>query len=417
MPDTDSTLTTPAFAARWARRWHDELTGNVLPWWQREMFDGAGRLLGARGNDGVRREVPRSAVLSTRVLWAFASAQGRLGADAAGAQAAWRAWDWVTGPQTDADHGGVFWSVDAEGRPVDDHKQVYAQAFAIYAFTAFHAGQTRESGAAPATAALDKAMRLFDLLDAHAFDAADGGCWEGCARDWTVLGDSRLSDKEPEAPKSMNTMLHVVEALTELHRHHPDPRVAWRLRELMGIFLESIWLPQQRCFGLFFSRDWRHLTPQVSFGHDIETAWLLVRAAEALGDERLLQRTRALALRVADAVLERGVAADGSVLGEGRFDGAITDTRRHWWCQAEAVVGFWDAWQHGGDPRHAQAAWRAWAYIDRHHVDRVGGDWFKTLDAQGRPIDTVPKAGPWECPYHHVRAGLEMIERLQRVRP
>lgn len=401
----------PSFASAWAARLRTELTGNVLPWWQGAIFDEAGRLLGGRGNDGAVLDVPRSAVLATRLLWTFASAQSRLAPEKAGPQAMRRAWDWVTGPQTDEVHGGVFWSVGADGRPVDDHKQTYAQAFAIYAFTACHAAQ----GAAPGemTPALRKALQLFELLQLHAFDPLDGGCWEGCSRDWRVLEDARLSDKEPLAPKSMNTMLHVLEALTELLRQHRSLRVASRLRELLELFLDRLWLPAQRCFGLFFSPDWRCLTDQVSYGHDIETAWLLVRAAEVLGDDRLLLRAKNLSVRAADAVLERGLAPDGSVLGEGRFDGRVTDDRRHWWCQAEAMVGFWDAWQHGGDPRHAEAAWNAWQFIERHHVDPVGGDWFKTLDADGRVIDAVPKAGPWECPYHHVRAGLEMTERLQ----
>ena len=412
MPAPDASFfSDPSFASAWAARLRGELAGNVLPWWQRAIFDDAGRLLGGRGNDGSVRDVPRSAVLATRLLWTFASAQARLSRDAAGAQAMQRAWDWLTGPQSDEVHGGVFWSVDAAGRPVGEHKQTYAQAFAIYAFTACHAAQGVSPG--ETTPALRKALQLFDLLQTHAFDPLDGGCWEGCSRDWRVLEDTRLSDKEPLAPKSMNTMLHVLEALTELLRHHRSHRVACRLRELLELFLDALWLPAQRCFGLFFSPDWQCLTDQVSYGHDIETAWLLVRAAEVLGDDRLVLRARALSLRAADAVLERGLAADGSVLGEGRFDGRVTDDRRHWWCQAEAMVGFWDAWQHGGDPRHAEAAWKAWQFIERHHVDPVGGDWFKTLDAEGRVIDAIPKAGPWECPYHHVRAGLEMTERLQ----
>ena len=151
----------------------------------------------------------------------------------------------------------------------------------------------------------------------------------------------------------------------------------------------------------------------MSWGHDIEAAWLLVRACDVLGDATLRQRVIDVALSVADAVLTRGVHADGSLLGAGDFDGAITDDRRHWWVQAEAMVGFWDAWQLRGQPRQAQAAWRTWQYIERHHVDREGGDWFKVLDSQGRVIRDVPKAGPWECPYHHVRACLEMSERLQ----
>ncbi|MFG6413633.1 AGE family epimerase/isomerase [Roseateles sp. DC23W] len=395
----------PEQLRQWAERWRDELLSNVLPWWQRQIFDAEGRVLGGRSNDGRVLEAPRSAVLGTRLLWTFASAEQRLALPPR-PQLDW-AWAWVSQGLTDPEHGGVFWHVDAQGQPLAAHKQVYAQAFAIYALCAAHAARPD-----PERRALQQALEFFELLQAHAFDQADGGCWEGFTRDWLPLPGARLSDKEPPAPKTMNTMLHVLEALTELLRHHRVPAVEARLRELLVLFIERIWLPGPRCFGLFFSHDWRVLTPQVSWGHDIETAWLLVRAADVLGDATLLARSRDLAVQVADAVLARGVAPDGSVHGEGRFDGRITDDQRHWWCQAEAVVGFWDAWQISGDPRHANAAWRAWRYIDRHHVDRVGGDWFKTLDVQGRVVAAVPKAGLWECPYHHVRSGLEMIERL-----
>lgn len=404
MPDSFDFRSPDALQA-WRDRWRQELQGNVLPWWRSEIFDAQGRVLAGRGNDGAELPGPRSAVLGTRLLWTFASAEARLGASPA-PQLDW-ACAWLGERLTDTEHGGVFWHVDAAGRPLDAHKQVYAQAFAIYALCA-----VRDARPTLGDGALAQARALFDLLQAHAFDEVDGGCWEGFSRDWQPMADARLSAKEPAASKTMNTMLHVLEALTELLRHHRGPAVEARLRELLGLFIERIWQPRQRCFGLFFSRDWQVLTPQVSWGHDIETAWLLVRAAEVLGDERLLQLTRDLALQTADAVLAAGVAPDGSVLCEGDFQGRVTDANRHWWCQAEAVVGFWDAWQIGRDPRHAEAAWRTWRYIDLHLIDRQGGDWFKTLDAEGRLELSTPKAGPWECPYHHVRAGLEMIERL-----
>jgi mannobiose 2-epimerase len=400
---------------RWAERLRAEIQDNVLPWWREAMFDAGGAVLGGRANDGSALDVPRSAVLGTRLLWTFSSARTRLAPDARDAEAAHRSWDWLRRRLIDTTHGGVFWSVDARGEAVADHKQVYAQAFAIYALTAYHrmlcAGHGRPvSDDSPA---LELAIELMELVEAHARDPLEGGYFEGCTRDWRVLPGARLSDLEPPAPKSTNTSLHVLEAYTELLRCRRSEALAARLRELVDIFLARLWLPQQRCFGLFFDREWANLTPQVSWGHDIEAAWLLVRACDVLGDAALRQRVVDVALVVADAVLTRGLHSDGSVLGAGHFDGTITDDRRHWWVQAEAMVGFWDAWQLRGRARHAQAAWRSWQYIERHHVDPVGGDWFKVLDAQGRVIRDIPKAGPWECPYHHVRACLEMSERLQ----
>jgi mannobiose 2-epimerase len=398
----------------WAARLRREVEDNVLPWWRDSLFGPDGSVLGGRANDGAELDVPRSAVLVTRLLWTFSSAQTRLAPDPRNAQAAHRAWDWLRLRQVDATHGGVFWSVDARGEPVARHKQVYAQAFAVYALTAYHRMLCVEAGI-PASAdspPLDLAMQLMALVEAHAHDPLEGGYFEGCTPDWQALPGARLSALEPPAPKSTNTSLHVLEAWTELLRCRRSDALADRLRQLVEIFLTRLWLPQQRCFGLFFDREWNNLTPQVSWGHDIEAAWLLVRACDVLGDGALRRRAVDLSLLVADAVFARGLHDDGSLLGAGTFDGQVTDDRRHWWAQAEAMVGFWDAWQHRGRARHADAARRNWGYIERHHVDREGGDWFKVLDARGRAMPEVPKAGPWECPYHHVRACLEMNERL-----
>jgi mannobiose 2-epimerase len=403
----------------WAARLRAELTHNVLPWWRTHIFDEQGRVRGGCADDGTPLDLPRSAVLGTRLMWTFASAQHRLGAEAGCAQAAQRALDWVRGPLSDASEGGVFWSVDAAGRPLADHKQTYAQAFAIYGLAAFHQWRCAEDGlpVQAVTPALSHALQLFDLLEAHAFDRAEGGFFEGCTRDWVVLPGARLSDREPPAPKTTNTLLHVLEATTELMRCAPRPLVATRLRELVEIFLDRLWQPAQRGYGLFFARDWRSLTPQVSPGHDIEAAWLLVRAAEVLGDAGLLRRVRERSLEVADGVLAQGLNDDGSVVGERLQDGRVTDARRQWWCGAEAMVGLHDAWQIGGRLDHARAARRAWDHIERHHVDRVHGDWIKALDADNHPLPGTPKAGPWECPYHHVRACLEMTQRLAAPMP
>lgn len=399
----------------WAARLRREVEHNVLPWWRNAMFDADGAVLGGRANDGTVLDVPRSAVLGTRLLWTFASAQTRLTPDARNAAAAHQAWEWLRLKLIDPVDGGVFWSVGADGAAVADHKQVYAQAFAIYALTAYHrmlCAQTKQPVSVD-SAPLDLALELMGLVETHAHDRSEGGYFEGCTRGWQMQPGARLSELEPPAPKSTNTSLHVLEAYTELLRCRRSDLLADRLRQLVDIFLTRLWLPQQRCFGLFFDREWRNLTTQVSWGHDIEAAWLLMRACDTLGDDTLRRRAIEVVLQVTDAVLVNGIHVDGSLLGAGSFDGAVTDDRRHWWVQAEAMVGLWNAWQLRGRARHAQAAWRSWQYIERHHVDREGGDWFKVLDADGRVIQGIPKAGPWECPYHHVRACLEMNERLQ----
>lgn len=401
----------PAQRLAWRTRLQHEVFGAVLPWWQREMTDPAGGHHGGRLHDGtLRADLPRSAVLGTRLLWTYAEATRR---DPAGP---WRAsaehaWRWLRDVLWDGAHGGLFWQVDAQGRPLADHKQAYAQGFALYALAAWH----RAGGPAEA---LQLAQALFGCLERHTHEPKQGGYLEGNTRDWQPKPGARLAPDDPPAAQSMNTLLHLLEGFTELWRAWPDPLLARRIGELVDLFTTRVWQPQRRAFGQFFGTDWQPLDSGVSYGHDIEAAWLLVRAAEVLGDERRLQRTRALSREVADAVLERGVAADGSVLAAGQWlaDGgghAVLDRHRHWWAQAEAMVGFWDAWQHHGQPAHALAAWRAWAWAEQHLVDPAVGDWRKVLDAAGRLVPGVPRAGPWECPYHHARACFELMDRLQ----
>lgn len=398
----------------WRQRLLREVFGSVLPWWVREMTDPAGGHYGGRMHDGrLRNDLPRSGVLGARLLWAFSEAHRR---DPGGEwhTSAEHYWRWMRDVLWDKEHGGIYWQVDAQGRSLADHKQAYAQGFAIYAMVAWY----RASGCQEA---LNLAQATLGLLEQHTHDSRYGGYFEGNARDWQPLADTRLSNKEPAAAKSMNTMLHLLEGYTELLRVWRKPRVAARISELIGLFLDRIWQPQLQAFGLFFDADWRCLGREVSYGHDIETAWLLVRAAEVLGDKPLIQQCRTLSGQVARAVLRHGVAEDGSLWAEGRWlgqDGSsnerheVTCHERHWWPQAEAMVGFWDAWQSHRTPAFALASWRAWCWAEQHLSDPTVGEWRKVLDAQGQLIEKVPRAGPWECPYHHVRACLEMADRL-----
>ena len=185
----------------------------------------------------------------------------------------------------------------------------------------------------------------------------------------------------------------------------PDERLRQRLDELLGLMLDKVWQPEKLSFGLFFNADWAPLSDQRSPGHDIEASWLMVRAAERLGDPVRLAQTRRLTDTIARAVRRTALRPEIGLQ-------ETADAARHWWCQVEGMVGFWDAFQHNGHVLHADAAWQCWQAIERAHIDPQGGDWFKVLDAQGAVSPQGLRAGPWECPYHHVRALCEMSDRL-----
>lgn len=387
-----------------------ELVGNILPFWADVALDHERGGVHGRVSDDllVDDSVERTAVVCARVLWAFAASARILG-ESGHLATARVAHDYLTTYFLDPVHGGVFWSVDADGRVVDDRKQTYAQAFAVYGLAEY----ARASGE---EAPLRLARELVELIEQHCSDPFHGGYVEACARDWGPIADMRLSPKDLNAPKSMNTLLHVMEAYTTFVEVTGDEVVRGRLADLVATILDRVVDTEGGRFRLFFDLDWTPLSETVSFGHDIEGAWLLVAAAATVGDPVLQERVELAAARMAEEVYRHGRDAEGAVWYE--FEPSVgnkpayTDTDSHWWAQAEGAVGFLDAWRLTGDERFREASTACWTFIEQHHVDHVHGDWFKVLDADRRPRPDYPKVGAWECPYHHVRACLELIQHL-----
>ncbi len=243
------------------------------------------------------------------------------------------------------------------------------------------------------------------------------GYWEARDREWHELDDMRLSDKDLNCPKSMNTHLHVMEAYTNLLSVWRDPSLAGRQSELLKLTMDRIVNSSTGHFKLFFDERWNSLSGHVSFGHDIEGSWLMVKAAKVLGDADLAARARKTALTIAEAVYTQGLDRDGSLFYEANGQGELVDANKHWWAQAEAVVGFYNAYEISGEARYLTAAHRAWDYIEAKVVDRVHGEWHAKLTPRGVPLTAKqdPDAclvGPWKCPYHNARTCYEMIERL-----
>lgn len=403
-------MTTTQPHAVWAQRIEAELRGNILPFWMAHTVDRKnGGFYGALSNElHIDNDVERSAVLCARILWTFSVAYRRYG-DHAYLKMARHAYAYLTGPFLDRKYGGIYWSVDRHGAPLLDRKHTYAQAFAIYALAEYHQS-TADPGALPL------ARDLFHLIETYSYDPANLGNVECLSREWGALDDMRLSAVDINSRKSMNTMLHIMEGYSNLLRVWDDALVRQKLRWVIKIFLDHIIDPATHHLRLFFDDtwNWRHLTERASYGHDIEAGWLLVDAAEALGDDLLVTRARAESVAMAETVYAEALEPDGSLLYESQIPGENNEraTQKHWWPHAEAVVGFYNAYQISGQARFAEAARRCWDYIEAKFVDRAYGDWFKVLDRAGIPLAQQRKVGPWECPYHQSRVGFEMLRRL-----
>lgn len=391
-----------------AGRVRTQLLEHIVPFWTGPALDHeAGGWLAWMSNDlRVDRSQPKGLIVNSRILWAF-SAVCRAYSQPLYRQMADRALDVVMNRFWDDQHGGAFWRLDSGGSILDDSKKTYGQAFYIYALAEYHL-------AFGAPRALARAVELFELIERHAHDALHGGYIEVRQRDWSEAADVRLSEKDMNEKKSMNNHLHVLEAYTNLYRVWKDPRVERRLRELIALFEQRI-LDTRTChLHHFFDEQWRVRSDSHTFGHDIEGSWLLCETAGVLDDPGLLRQTRAIALRMAKVVLREGLDTDGGLRYECR-EGRIIDPRKESWPQAEAVVGFLNAFQLSGDAKYLEAAHRVWNYIERHLVDRVHGEWFWRINEDGRPDPTVPKVSEWKGPYHGSRACLEALRRLEQI--
>ena len=387
------------------RQLEEELIGNILPFWMNHSMDKVnGGFYGALTNNlEIHNEVPRSAILCARILWTYSTAYRKLGGKDYLTMASW-AYESLQNDFLDPAYGGVYWTVDAAGKPVFDRKHHYAQAFAIYGFSEYYRATEQPES-------LTMAQTLFHLLEKHAYDPIYGGYIEGSSRKWETLADMRLSDRDLNCRKSMNTMLHILEAYTNLSRVWEDASLKAQHRALIETFLQHIVDPSTGHFKLFFDDQWNSLLPNVSFGHDIEGSWLLMEAAEVQGDPALVEQVRQTAVQIASAVYQDGLEPDGSLPYEAGPDGLV-DSEKSWWVQAEAMLGFYNAYQLSGQRRFEQAARQSWNYIQDKMVDRVHGDWIKKLHRDGSVDESNFKMGPWECPYHHSRACFEMLDRL-----
>ena len=379
----------------------EELTRNILPYWIRNMPDRNGDGFYGRidGRDNVVAEAPRGAILNARIMWSFSAAWMKV-RDPLYLEMATRARDYIFRHFFDDLHGGTYWCLKSNGEPLETKKQIYSQAFFIYALSAYHAATgDRES--------LERAITLFRLIEKHSFDRERDGYFEAFTRGWGELADLRLSEKDANEKKTMNTHLHLLEAYTSLYRIWPDEELRRQLSGLVRIFADRIVDPATSHLNLFFDEEWNCRSSIVSYGHDIEASWLLCEAAEALGEADSIS---GVALRIASAAHE-GLAEDGSLFYERDDAKGHFDRDRHWWVQSEGVVGFLNAWQLSGDKSWLELAANLFEYIIVNLVDSDNGEWFWSIRADGTVNRDDDKAGFWKCPYHNSRMCLEILAR------
>lgn len=383
----------------------DVLQKNILRFWLDKMVDQEhggfyGRI---DGHEHLHADAEKGAILNARILWAFSAAYRVLG-DKTYLEAASRAKHYIIDHFIDPEYGGVYWSLDCNGKPLDTKKQFYAIGFAIYGMSEY----ARATGDAEA---LKVAIDLYRCIEEHALDHEYNGYIEAMTRDWQPIADMRLSELDANYPKSQNTHLHIIEPYTNLYRVWKSDELKASLHNLIDIFTDRILNPETHHLDLFFDMDWKRGAGALeSYGHDIECSWLIHEAALVLGDAEVLKKVEPIVEMVAKAS-EKGLNADGSMVHEANLDTGYVDSDLHWWVQAEAVVGFFNIYQYFGDESALQKAQHCWTYIKENLIDNENGEWYWSRRKDGTLNLDDDKAGFWKCPYHNSRMCLEIIER------
>ncbi len=393
---------------QWRSELEAELKTNILGFWiQHTVDEKNGGFIGEIKSDmTVTPDADKGLVLHARILWTFSTAY-RFYKDEAYLVMARRAYEALDLMFRDRAEGGLYWMVDISGNPVQDKKQVYGQAFSIYALSEYYRAAGSEE-------ALAWAQELYRLIEKYAYDSVHRGYVEALARDWSETTDLSLSGKDLNERKSMNTHLHVLEAYTNLYRVWKPEGLRMKLAELIDIHLDLIVNKDNHHFLLFFDDEWNSKSEHVSYGHDIEGSWLLSEAADVLGDAERIARVRTEALAMAEATLAEGTDVDGGLFNEADGHGHVDDTK-DWWPQAEAMVGYLNAYQLSGKAALLQAAKDSWTFTKRYISDSNHGEWHWQVSREGVPNLSYAKVDPWKCPYHNSRACFEGLERLTHI--
>lgn len=377
------------------------LAGRLLPFWKALRDQEHGGYYGYVGHDlQVDRKAEKGCILNSRILWFFSQAALTLG-DRSLVPYARHAYEFLRDRCLDREYGGVYWSVTYDGKPLDDTKHTYNQTFAVYALSAYYLLTGEKE-------ALSLARELFRVIQERCTD--EGGYLEAFTRDFRPASNEKLSENGVLAERTMNTLLHVFEGYAGLYQADPRPEVSQAMERILAIYQKKIYNPALGRQEVFFDRDYHSLIDLTSYGHDIESSWLIDWGCGLLGDPALAERIAAVNSRLADQVLK--TAFDGQSLANECERGTV-DGHRVWWVQAEAVLGFVNAWEkHPERVEYRAAVQELWRFITEQLADpRPGGEWFWRLDETGAPDREKPVVEPWKCPYHNGRMCLELIRR------
>lgn len=377
------------------------LTERIIPFWKSLRDDVYGGYYGYMDYGlAVDKKAVKGCILNSRILWFFSNAYTLLKEESL-LEEARHGYAFMKEHCLDRENGGIFWSIGYDGEPEDTTKHTYNQAFSIYALSSYYEA-SGDGGA------LELAKELFHTIESRCTDEV--GYKEAFDREFHEIENDKLSENGVIAHKTMNTLLHVFEAYTELYRVSEMPEVKERLKWIMDTFAHKVYNPALHRQEVFFDGQMNSIIDLHSYGHDIETAWLIDRGAEVLGEEEYKEKMSPITKDLTEQIYK--VAFDGHSLAN-ECEKGVVNKHRVWWVQAETVVGFLNGYQKNPDkPEYLEAAGKVWEFIKQYVIDgREGSEWFWEVDENGKPFEGRPIVEPWKCPYHNGRMCFEVIRR------
>ena len=383
---------------------NETLLDNILPYWIEKMTDVQGGFYGRiDGNDNHIKGADKGAILNARILWTFSAAY-RLFKKPEYLQMATRAKRVIINGFFDKEFGGIYWSLKDNGEPRDTKKQIYAIGFAIYGLSEYYRATSD-------TESLEYAISLFESIEKYSFDNDKNGYCEALTREWNEIDDMRLSEKDANERKTMNTHLHILEPYTNLYRVWKDEGLEKQIRNLIDIFTDKILDKETSHLNLFFDDNWNSKYRIVSYGNDIEASWLIDEAVSVLEDKDLKNKILPIIKNIADAA-SQGLTTKGSMIYEKNLEKGTTDRDSHWWVQSETVIGYLNMYQHTNEEEYLSKAIKCWEFIKDNLIDYDNGEWYWSISENGEVNRKDDKAGFWKCPYHNGRMCMEIIERF-----
>ena len=380
----------------------NHLTEKIIPFWKNLRDEEHGGYYGYLGYDLVLdKKAEKGCILNSRILWFFSNAYTLLKEESL-LKYAQHAYEFLTRYCVDVDNGGIYWSMTYDGKVLDSAKHTYNQAFAVYALSSYYEASKNEE-------ALVLAKKLFEIIETKCKDSS--GYKESLTKEFEDAPNDKLSENGVMADRTMNTLLQVMEAYTELYRVSKDAEVKKAIEQIFTVFTDKIYNADLHRQEVFFDDNYHSLIDLHSFGHDIEASWLIDRAVEIVDgdDETWSKKITPITGDLARQVYEE--AFDGHSLAYEKERGVVSE-RRVWWVQAETVVGFLNAYKKSGkrDEKYLEAAKNCLEFIFDHMVDkRKGSEWYSEVTKDGTPVEGIPVVDPWKCPYHNGRMCFEVI--------